>query len=136
MALLFSASMFVPSSEAKAQTVSLISTTNSLPKDTVTNTAAKQWVTTVKGYQATIGIQVDVAKLTGTLAGTLIPIASLDGVTYYAAGTGTMTITDVAAQGILFAPPLGYNYYGVRWTGSGTMTGTLVAKLIARKTSQ
>jgi hypothetical protein len=118
---------------SQAQSIALVSTGNSLTKDTVTNTASKQLVTVLKGYKATIGIQVDITKISGTLGGTLIPVASNDGVTYYAAGSGTLTVTDVASQGILFAPPIGYAFYGVRWTGTGTMSGSIQARLVARK---
>lgn len=126
--------VFIPE-KSEAQVINLISTGNSLARDTVTNTAAKNLVTILKGYKATVGIQVDVTKISGTLAGTLIPVCSNDGVNYYAAGAGTFTVTDVASQGVLFAPPLGYVYYGVRWTGTGTMSGSFVAKLVARKTT-
>lgn len=135
VAVFLAAAVFSPTAKIHAQTI-LISTGNSLPRDTVTNTGVKKLVAAVKGYSATIGIQVDVTKISGTLGGTLIPVASIDGVTYYPAGAGTMTITDVASQGILFAPPLGYSYYGVQWTGTGTMSGSIVAKLVARKTTQ
>lgn len=121
--------------KAEAQTISLISTSNGLARDTVTNTGVKRLTTVLKGYRATIGIQVDITKTSGTLGGTLIPVASNDGVTWYAAGSGTLTVTDVASQGILFAPPLGYAYYGVQWTGTGTMAGSFVAKLVARRTT-
>jgi hypothetical protein len=127
---------FVAPPKQSAAQVSLISTGNSLAKDTVTNTAVKVLVTKVPGYQATVGIQVNVTKISGTLAGTIIPVASIDGVTYFPAGSGTFTATDVASQGTLFAPPLGYLYYGVQWTGTGTMSGSITAKLIARKPTQ
>lgn len=134
MAALGALTVFIPEN-SQAQSISLISTSNSLARDTVTNTAAKNLVTILKGYKATIGIQVDVTKISGTLGGTIIPVASNDGVTYYAAGAGTFSVTDVTSQGILFAPPQGYAYYGVRWTGTGTMSGSIVAKLVARKTT-
>jgi len=126
--------VFIPEKSA-AQTISLVSASNGLARDTVTNTGVKRLTTVLKGYKATIGIQVDITKISGTLGGTLIPVASNDGVTWYAAGSGSLTVTDVAAQGILFAPPLGYAYYGVQWTGTGTMAGSFVAKLVARKTT-
>lgn len=132
--LLCLAFAFAPTQESKAQS-SLISTTNGLARDTVTNTGSKILMLNTVGYKATVGIQVDVLKISGTLAGTLIPVASNDGVTFYAAGAGTMTITDVANQGILFAPPLGYKYYGVKWTGTGTMVGSFVATIITRRLS-
>ncbi len=115
--------------------VTLISTNNGTSKDTVTNTGNRILMANTVGYKATIGIQVDVTKISGTLGGTLIPVASNDGVTFYAAGSGSLTVTDVASQGILFAPPLGYKYYGVKWTGTGTMAGSFVATMITRRLS-
>jgi hypothetical protein len=127
--------MTLAPARTEAQTISLVSTSNSLSKDTVTNTAVKKLVTVLKGYKATIGIQVDVTKISGTLGGALIPVASNDGVTYYPAGSSTFTVTDVASQGVLFNPPQGFAYYGVQWTGTGTMSGSIQAKLVARKTT-
>jgi len=121
--------------KAEAQTVSLVSTSNGLTKDTVTNTAAKILAKQVAGYKATVTIQIDITKISGTLGGTLIPVGSNDGVKWYAAGSSTFSVTDVASQGTLFAPPLGYAYYGVQWTGTGTMSGSFVAKLVARRTT-
>ncbi|HEY4288265.1 MAG TPA: hypothetical protein VGN00_14270 [Puia sp.] len=126
---------FSPPLQSQAQ-VSLISTGNSLAKDTVSGTGVKILATRVPGYQATVGIQVNVTKISGTLAGTILPVASIDGVTYFPAGSGTFTATDVTSQGVLFAPPLGYLYYGVQWTGTGTMSGSITAKLLARKPTQ
>jgi hypothetical protein len=125
---------FLPQkTEAQVSTRNVISTTNSLARDTVTNAAAKIWMTPALSYANTVTIQVDVTKISGTLGGTVIPVGSNDGVTFYAAGAGTFTVTDVASQGILFAPPVGYTYYGVKWTGTGTMSGSLKATLVTKK---
>ena len=111
---------------------------NSLSIDTVTNTATKTMTGKVSGYQGTVTIQVDVTKISGTLAGTLTPIASNDGTTFYSVASRTsrdtaVTVTDVSAQGYNFSMPGGYLYYGVKWAGSGTMSGSFKATLIARK---
>lgn len=123
-----------PTIKTEAQTlqINLVSTNNSLTRDTVTNTGAILLVAPVRGRTEQVGIQVTCTKISGTVAGTIIPVASNDGVNFYAAGAGTFTATDVASQGILFAPPLGYAYYGVRWTGAGTMSASLIAKLVAK----
>lgn len=107
----------------------LISTGNSLAKDTVSNTAAKILMLSYKGCTTPIGITVDITKISGTLAGTLIPVCSNDGISFYPAGTGTFAVTDLATQGTAFSPPLGFAYYGVKWTGTGTMSGSLIAKI-------
>lgn len=109
-------------------------------KDTVTNTATKVLYTKVTGHRETITIIVDVTKISGTLAGTLKPVVSKNGTTWYDA-TGFTTsdtalvITDVAAQGKAYSCRRGFQYYGVQWTGAGTMSGSLVATLLARKQS-
>lgn len=116
----------------QAQTIGLVSTTNSLKIDTVSNTGVRVLQTQLTGNKATVTIQVDVTKISGTLGGTLIPVGSNDGVKWYAAGSGTFTVTDVASQGVNFSPPLGFGYYGVQWTGTGTMSGSFKATLLAR----
>jgi hypothetical protein len=117
---------------AQAQTIGLVSTTNSLKLDTVTNAGVRVMQTQLTGNKATVTIQVDVTKISGTLGGTIIPVGSNDGVKWYAAGSGTFTVTDVASQGVNFSPPLGFGYYGVQWTGTGTMSGSIKATLLAR----
>jgi hypothetical protein len=104
-------------------------TGNGLALDTVTNTAVKHMAIGAPGVAASITIQVNVTKISGTLGGTIIPVASNDGVSYYANGSGTFTVTDVPSQGINFSVPVGWRYYGVRWTGTGTMSGSVSAKL-------
>lgn len=132
--LLLLAFALAPTEKTDAQTlqINLVSTTNSLTRDTVTNAGVVILQAPVRGRTEQIGIQVTITKISGTLGGTLIPVASNDGTNFYAAGAGTLTVADVASQGILFAPPLGYAYYGVRWTGTGTMAGSFIAKLVAK----
>lgn len=120
--------------------VSLISPTYGNAKDTVTNTASKVLWVKVTGYKETITATINITKISGTLAGTLIPIVSNDGVNFYN-GTGAalsdsaITVTDVASQGKAFQFKRGYQYYGVQWTGSGTMSGSFTGKLLARKST-
>lgn len=130
--LIIALAMILPAVSTQAQVMSLISTGNGLARDTVTNAGVKNLVKVLPSNKATIAIQVDITKISGTLAGTVIPVASNDGVTFYAAGSSSFTVTDVASQGVLFNPPLGFAYYGVRWTGTGSMAGSFVAKILAR----
>jgi hypothetical protein len=132
LAMTISMALILPAERAHAQqlpALPLISTGNSLAKDTVTNTGNKILMLSYRGAINAIGITVDVTKISGTLGGTLIPVCSNDGVNFYAAGSGTLTVTDVAAQGTAFSPPLGFAYYGVKWTGTGTMSGSFIAKI-------
>lgn len=121
------------SPQLQAQTpVNLISTGNSLATDTVTNAGVKTLISPTLGYATSITIQVDITKISGTLGGSLTAVVSNDGITYYAIGSA-YTVTDVASQGTTFTPTLGFRYYGVRWTGTGTMSGSFKAKLVTRK---
>lgn len=119
---------------------SLISLGNSLAKDTVTNTAAKQWVKKLPGYNETIGVQLVVTKISGTLGGTIIPVVSNDGVTWsqssVVSGSTSFTVTDVTSQNVVFYPSRGFLYYGFQWTGTGTMSGSAVGTEVNRKSTQ
>lgn len=110
---------------------------NGYVRDTVSNTGVKYLtsVTPVPAgftYRATVTVQVDITKISGTLGGTLIPVGSNDGVSFYAL-TGSLTVADIASQGIVFACTTGYKHYGVKWTGTGTMSGSFVTKLYTTK---
>lgn len=122
--------------ESQAQ-VALISPTYGNTIDTVSNTASKILYKKVIGNKATITITVNITKISGVLAGTLIPVASNDGINFYditgyTTADAAFTVTDVASQGKAYQCKLGYQYYGVRWTGSGTMSGSITATLLAR----
>ena len=117
--------------------VALVSPTYGNTIDTVTNTAAKVLYKKVVGNKATITITVNITKISGTLGGTLIPIGSNDGVNFYditgyTSADAALTVTDVVSQGKAYQCKLGYQYYGVRWTGTGTMSGSFTATLLAR----
>lgn len=136
LTLLAAVALIIPS-VTNAQTLSLVSTNNSLTIDTTTNAGVRVLAKVVPGNKATVTIQVDVTKISGTLGGTIIPVASNDGVKWYANGTASFTVTDVASQGVNFASfPLGWAYYGVQWTGTGTMSGSFKATLLARTPTQ
>lgn len=119
---------------------SLISVGNSLAKDTVTNTAAKQWVKKLPGFNETITLQVVVTKISGTLGGTIIPVVSNDGVTWstssVVSGSTSFTVTDVTSQNVVFYPSRGFLYYGFQWTGTGTMSGSAAGNELNRKSTQ
>lgn len=125
------AAFIAASPPAQAQT-SLLGA-NGLTRDTVTNTATKILANRPPVYTMAITIQVDITKISGTLGGTLTPVVSNDGTTYYSVSSTTSrdtayTVPD-ASGGYAYNMPLGWRYYGVRWTGSGTMAGSFTAKL-------
>lgn len=137
IAMLLCFAMTFPASQTQAQT-SLISPGNGSGLDTVTNTGVKTLWVKITGYRETVTATINVTKISGTLGGTMIPIASNDGVNFYDVSqrsADTVTVANVTAQGKNYSYPRGYQYYGVQWTGTGTMSGSFNGKLIARKTS-
>lgn len=129
--------VFMPTQPAFSQAI-LISPGNSLSKDTVTNTGVKTLVKQVTGFKETVVIVANLTKISGTLGGKLVPIASLDGTTYIdvsLVAKDTLTVADAASQSKGYAMPRGYQYYGVQWTGTGTMSGSFTGKLLTRKTT-
>jgi len=121
----------------QAQT-NLISPTYGLTKDTVTNTASKVLWKQITGYKATVVVVANLTKISGTLGGKLVPIASLDGTTFIdvsAISKDTLTVADAASQSKGYVMPLGYQYYGVQWTGTGTMSGSFTGKILVRRTT-
>lgn len=120
---------------ANAQLAPLISTTNNKALDTVTNTASKSLVVAVSGPQSIVTIVATVTKISGTVAGTVRLLGSIDGVNYTAADATTYTATDVAGgqSTSWIVTPSKYVNYKVTYTGTGTMVASLAAKSMARK---
>ncbi len=123
--------------QSSAQAV-LISASYGNAKDTVVNTGSKVLYTKISGYKETITIIVSLTRISGTLGGTLKPVISSDGVNWYDAtgfttSDSAYTVTNVASQGKAYQCKRGYQYYGVQWTGSGTMSGSFTGVLLARK---
>lgn len=110
--------------------------TNFVPaSDTLTNAVAKSLTKLLVAPYSTVTVQVRVAKLSGTVGGTVTLTGSVDGVTYYAiSGASSLTLTDTATQGtiwIVTGNP--YSYYKVLGTGTGTMSALISAKVLPRK---
>lgn len=115
-------------------------TTNTF--DSVTNTGTAYLSTTaqLKSGVTSLAIQVVATKLSGTVAGTISLLGSVDGVNFKAATVAeastaipTWTATDVASQTFIWrlaASP--YTYYRVSWTGTGTMLATQTATIITK----
>lgn len=118
--------------ESKAQVKTLLSEYG-LATDTVTNTGTAALTVQNKGNARTTLVQVNIHKLSGTVAGTLSLRGSLDGTNYYLVTDSTFTATNVADQSFLWLldgnPAL---YYQVQHAGSGTMGATIAAKLLSR----
>lgn len=118
---------------AQAQTP--LRTSTGIAFDTVTNAASKTLFAQAKTGHSLVSLQINAARVSGTAGGTVFPVGSNDGVNFYTLGRAgdTLTLTNVAAQSRIWqVSPAGYQYYGLTYTGTGTMvvrfTGVLVSK--------
>jgi hypothetical protein len=109
------------------------STTPALPATWAGGTALP---TAVVNPALSTTIQVNITKISGTVAGTVTLQGSLDGTNYNTATSGalaitaTYTATDVASQSkswVIVNNP--YRYYRVTWTGAGTMAASMSAQV-------
>jgi hypothetical protein len=128
------------SNTTQAQLVSLKSLSNGTSLDTVSNTGSKILYAKVIGYKESITATVTITSISGTLGGSLIPVVSNDGINFYNGTANTLsdsafTVTNTATQGKAFTFKRGFQYYGVQWTGTGTMSGSFLGWLLARKQS-
>lgn len=135
--LLLSALIF-SFAESKAQSnLGTMLSTSSLALDTVTNTGTEVMTLAVPLSQASVTVLVKVTELTGTTAGAVKLLGSIDGGTTYAIldGAGTFSPADVAgAQTFSWQiKPSAYTHYRVSYTGVGTMSATISAKVLWRK---
>lgn len=105
-----------------------------LDTDTVTNTGTVTLSGRVTG-NGTLAVQVSVLEISGTTAGTLTLMGSIDNVTYTAIDTTTFSPSDVTTpQSFVWMKADSYfPYYRVSYTGSGTMAATVKAKAIVRR---
>ncbi len=138
---------FTASAQVSAQSP-LVGGTYGNAIDTVTNTAAVKKYVIVKNSQSTLGIQAVVTKISGTMGGTAFPIASNDGINFKsiaASSADTVTWTSSAsAQTFLWTFPkvnsttayAPYLYYGVQFTGTGTMSASFKGGIVGRMTGR
>jgi hypothetical protein len=109
--------------------------TASNPTGAVVNTSVDTMTYTLsKGYQL-VGIQTIITKVSGTVAGTSVLYASIDGVNYVSTGD-TLTNTNVTTNSFLVTKATPYKYWRILTTGSGTMSATTNAKIIIGSSPQ
>lgn len=113
-----------------------------LTSDSVVNAGTAYLSTTsqLKSGVTSLAIQWVGTKISGTIAGTVSLLGSVDGVNFKAATVAeastaipTFTATDVASQTFIWrlaASP--YTYYRVSWTGASTMLATQTATIITK----
>lgn len=113
----------------------LKSTPTHAATDTITNATAKYQYAIVNGSNVHFTIQSTLDKISGTVAGTVKPQGSVDGVLYTdIAGQTAFTLTDVAQQTcsfVLSGSP--YQYYRIAVTPTGTQSTKIASKGLVRK---
>lgn len=121
--------LFAASQTVEAQVVTMTNST-----DTVTNTGTVNLDATIKSPQTVVSFQVVATKISGTVAGTAILQASIDGTNYVSIGDDTLTLTNVTTNTHLWKiEPSPYLYYRVKVTGSGTMSASVSGYALPRK---
>lgn len=120
------------SSTTQAQYADMLSASGATT-ETAVNTTAVYLRTISTKANTTTSIVVNVTKVSGTVAGTVVLQGSNNGTDFRTLPTAvaaSFTATDVAAQGItwvLTGNP--YRYYQVLYTPAGTMNATYTAQL-------
>jgi len=118
-----------------AQTT-MLSTTSGGSLDTVTNTGVRIMGVNTVGYKETITATVVITKISGTQGGTMVPVGSDDGTNWHDISQitkDTVTVPNQASYIKGYSFQRGWKWYGVQWTGTGTMQGSISGKLVARK---
>lgn len=114
----------------------LLSTASGNPLDTVTNTGVRIMGLNTVGYKETVTATIVITKISGAQGGTMVPVASDDGTNWHdisQISKDTVTVPNVASYIKGYNFQKGWKYYGVQWTGTGTMSGSISGKLVARK---
>jgi hypothetical protein len=114
----------------------LLSTTSGNALDTVTNTGVRIMALNTVGYKETVTATVVITKISGTQGGTMVPVASNDGTNWHdisQISKDTVTVPNQASYVKGYSFQRGWKWYGVQWTGTGTMSGSISGKLVARK---
>lgn len=104
--------------------------------DTIANTGTVNKVFTTTGNYATVGIQVVVTKISGTVGGTVTPQVSMDGVNYVTMpGATALTNTDQTTNTAVWSLTGGvpWRYFRVRGAGTGTMSAVMRVYYVFRK---
>ncbi len=142
--IIFIFSILLSAVIADAQVITLYNSTyTTIPSDSTVNTGVGA-IGNVRAINSTSGTKVTVqfvaTKISGTVAGTVSLLGSIDGVNYkailleeVATALNTYTATDVASQTFawrLLSNP--YPFYRVSWAGTGTMSASFTGKLLIR----
>lgn len=116
------------------------SSTNTTTTDTVTNAGVKLLVTpSTPQFYNTVGVGVVVTKISGTSAGVVRLMGSLDGINYFRVNpTDSLNVGNVTpAQSKAFiVTSYAYKYLGVQYTGTGTMAAKITSKALYKRGKQ
>lgn len=108
--------------------------------DTVVDAATKYLTvpTVVKGFQKAISVQFYTSKISGTVAGNATLQYSLDGTNFYSLPKDSVyTLTNVTTQSFGWQiKDWGDLYLRIKFTGSGTMSNRVFARVLFRKENQ
>lgn len=127
--LLLGFGLFIASQTVEAQVVTMDNST-----DTVTNAGTVNLDATIKAYNPVVSFQVVATKISGTVAGTAILQASIDGTNYVSIGEDTLTLSNTTTNTHLWViEPSPYLYYRIKVTGSGTMSARTSGYALPRK---
>lgn len=102
-------------------------------KDTITNADTSRQEVTITGPKANITFQVNVIKLTGTVAGNLKVYGSLDGSTYVTTPLTTTSLTDGTVNYAVAYTTNSYKKYKVETVTTGTSTASVRTYLLYRQ---
>ena len=120
----------------QAQTIYTFTRPTGATLDTIVDTGNVPLTFILRSAYDTGAFQVNVAKVSGTIAGTCICQHSVNGVTYHTMNAvgDTLTLSDAATNSKIWAlTNPAYPYYKIVCTGSGTMKGVASAKAHFKK---
>jgi hypothetical protein len=126
--------------QSKAQEKSLYSP-YSLSSDTVTNAGTAYLTARTPSNKSSdrVTVQVVVTKISGTVGGTISLLGSIDGSNFVALNTeetqtalATKTAADASGTYHWRLKSNDFTYYRVSWTGTGTMSASFTAQILAR----
>lgn len=105
-----------------------------LSKTALTNADTATAILQIKAGVRAASVQLDVTKVSGTVAGTCVLKGSIDGTYYQTIGSDTYTIANVAAQHHIWdlTNTISYKYYELYILTSGNTACTIAAVSFTR----
>ncbi len=131
--LIVSLCFLLGSTIAKSAGITTLMKSNlNFTSDTITDAGNGYLSLQVQGTYSQISIEVVVTKISGTVAGSVVLQASIDGTNYYNISTDSLNNTDVTTnKKIWVLSGSQYLYYKVYQVGAGTMAASVKAYLYA-----